>query len=328
MQQLLNPSPTTRTQDQLRSLFGVGERHQTLGRGCRDHVVHAAAQLLDQQPLLRELFVGIAAQPIIGEHVHADQIAPDSAGHTGCPTDQDVAPAPAGDADDDSFAGLPGLADPVYREVGGEGFLDSVGNPQQSQFAQCTKVAGPEVVVQRGVDAFCGIDVSVGHAPPQCFRGHVDQLDLVGATNHGVGNGLALRRSGDLADHIVERFEVLHVDRRDDVDAGVEQELDVLPALLVSRPGRVGVGVLVDQDHARAAAQDGLDIHLLKDSAAIFHCNARHHLEIAELSHCVFSAVGLDDTDHHIGPAFLSALTLAEHRVGLAHSRSSTEVDA
>ncbi len=46
---------------------------------------------------------------------------------------------------------------------------------------------------------------------------------------------------------VVERLEVLDVERRDHVDAGVEQLLDVLPALLVARSGRVGVGVLVDE---------------------------------------------------------------------------------
>ena len=77
---------------------------------------------------------------------------------------------------------------------------------------------------------------------------------------------------------------MLHIDRRDDVDAGVEQQFDILPPLLVARPRRVGVGVLVDQDHAGTTAQDRIDIHLVKDGAAIFDSDARHHLEVAELS--------------------------------------------
>ena len=33
------------------------------------------AELFDQPPLLRKLLVGIAAQPIVGKDVHADEIA-------------------------------------------------------------------------------------------------------------------------------------------------------------------------------------------------------------------------------------------------------------
>ena len=45
--------------------------------------------------------------------------------------------------------------------------------------------------------------------------------------------------AGDLLDDVVHRLEVLDVDGRDHVDPGVEQLLDVLPALLVARPGDV-----------------------------------------------------------------------------------------
>ena len=85
---------------------------------------------------------------------------------------------------------------------------------------------------------------------------HVDELELVGAAHDVVGHGLALRGTGDAQDDVVERLEVLDVQRRDHVDAGIEQLLDVLPTLLVLRAGGVGVRVLVDQHDLRAAGQD------------------------------------------------------------------------
>ncbi len=51
-----------------------------------------------------------------------------------------------------------------------------------------------------------------------------------------------------------------------DVDAGVEQFLDVLPALGVARAGRVGVRQLVDQDQRRLARQRGVEVELARAS--------------------------------------------------------------
>ena len=82
--------------------------------------------------------------------------------------------------------------------------------------------------------------------------------------HHGVGHGLALLDAGDLLDHVVERLEVLDVDRGDDVDAGGEQLLDVRPALGVAGAGDVGVGQLVDQRDLGRPGQHGVEVHLLE----------------------------------------------------------------
>ena len=57
---------------------------------------------------------------------------------------------------------------------------------------------------------------------------------------------------------------MLHVHRRPDVDAGVEQLLDVLPALGVARAGHVRVRELVDEDQPRLARERGVEIELLQ----------------------------------------------------------------
>ena len=90
---------------------------------------------------------------------------------------------------------------------------------------------------------------------PERHRRQVDELELVGAADDLVGDRLALLDAGDLLDDVVQRLEVLDVQRRDDVDAGLEQLLDVLPALLVARAGDVRVRELVDERDLRAAAR-------------------------------------------------------------------------
>ena len=116
------------------------------------------------------------------------------------------------------------------------------------------RLPAAEVVGQRRVDAFGRVHVAVGEPAPQRFRRDVDQLDLVGGAHHLVGHLLLLLDAGDLGDDVVEAFQVLDVDRGDDGDAGVEQLLDVLPALGVLAARGVGVGELVDQHDLRAGA--------------------------------------------------------------------------
>jgi hypothetical protein len=51
---------------------------------------------------------------------------------------------------------------------------------------------------------------------------------------------------------------VLDVERRIDVDAGIEQLLDVVPALRMTRAFGVGMRKLVDENERRAALERGI----------------------------------------------------------------------
>ena len=223
-----------------------------VGDVVADDRVVAAAERLDQQPLLVQRRDARPGQPVAAGDVHGEQVAAGGAGgDAGGPPDQRVALRAAGERDDDALAGLPGGGDAVLLAVALQPLVDAVGQPEQGELAQRGEVAGPEVVRQRRVDLVGRVDVAVRHPPAQRLRGHVDQLDLLGRAHHGVGHGLALRHAGDLLDDVVERLEVLDVDGADDVDAGLEQLLDVLPALRVLRAGHVGVRELVDQRDLR-----------------------------------------------------------------------------
>ena len=71
--------------------------------------------------------------------------------------------------------------------------VDLVGQPQQRQLPQRGEVADPEVVGQGGVDLLGPVDVAVRHPAAQRLGRHVDELDLVGASDHLVGHRLPLR---------------------------------------------------------------------------------------------------------------------------------------
>ena len=119
-----------------------------------------------------------------------------------------------------------------------------------------------------------------------------------------VGHRLALRDAGDPLDHVVERLEVLDVDRRDHVDPGVEQLVDVLPALLVARPGHVGVRELVDQrDLGRRARTASRSISSNVGAAVGRPSRGARPRGRRPARRSWLAAVGLDEADDDVGAA-------------------------
>ena len=244
----------------------VAERADDVGG---DDLVVGAAEVVEELAVAFEQLGRCIGTPVSRPDVDAEEITVAALGHASGPADELFTGRGAGEGDDDSFTGFPGPVDPVLVAVAQQRLVDLVGDPEQRQLPQCAEVPRPEVAGQGGVDPIGGVDVAVRHPPPKGLGGHVDQLDLFGGADDLVGHGLPLLDAGDRFDDVVERFEVLHVDGGDDVDAGVEQFLDVLPSLLVPATGDVGVGELVDERHLRLPGQDCVEVHLLERGTAV-----------------------------------------------------------
>ncbi len=243
------------------------------------------------------------------------------------PTDQRLALAAAGDGDHDALTGLPGVGDLLLRAVATQRHVDLVCQPQQRELAQRRQIAGAEVVAQRGVHPVGRVDVAVRHAAAQRFRSYVGEFDLPGAAHHLVRHGFLLPHAGDRLHHIVEALQVLHVHRRQHVDPGLKQFVDVLPPLFVAGAGRVGVREFVDDGDRGFALQHGIDVHLGQFDPAVAEAPARQHLQPVEQRGGLGSAVVLDEANHHVRTALDPTVRLVEHRVGLADPWRRTEVD-
>ena len=241
-----------------------------------DDLVEGAAELLDERALAVEGARMPRPHAVGIRDVHGDQLAARRArGDARAAPQERLALGPAGEGDDHAFARLPLAVDAVLGAVGLERRVDLVGEPEQRELAERGEVAEPEVVRERGVDALGRVHESAREPVAQRLRGEVDDLDLVGGAQHGVGDRLALGTPGDLQHHVAERLDVLGVHRRDDVDAGVEQFVDVLPALRVPRARRVGVGELVDEGDLGLAGEHRVEVHLLEGHAAVLdRCGA------------------------------------------------------
>src|SRR5262249_3795466 len=125
---------------------------------------------------------------------------------------------------------------------------------------------------------------------------------------------------GDAADDVVEALEVLDVERGVDVDAGVEQLLDVVPALGVARAFDVAVRELVDDDDGGAALESRVEVEFPERGAAVIDLALRQYLEPVEERGGVGASVGLDRADDDVNALGALLARREQHPVGLADS--------
>ena len=205
--------------------------------------------------------------------------------------------------------------------------VDLAGDESQRQVAQGGQVGLGEELLERHRGTFGRIDVAVAHPLPERVRAHVHQLDLVGGPDHLVWDSLADRHVQDRLDRVGDRLDVLDVAGADDLDAGVPDQLDVLPALLPRGARDVVVGELVDKGDGGVAGDDRVGVHLLHGDAAVLDALPRHDLQAVQESGGVAPAVGLYEADHDVGAPVVAAMGLLEHLVGLADAGGHAHVD-
>ncbi len=306
-----------------------GEVDERGGGVVADHLVIRSAERLDERALLGEGPGGARAQAVLRRHVHGEQLAARRPrGDARAAAQQRLALGSAGEGHDHALARLPRPLDAVLRAVALQSGVDLVGQPQQGELAQCREVAEAEVVRQGRVDALGGVHGARGQAIAQRLGCEVDDLDLVGRAHHGIRDRLALHDARDLLDDVVEGGDVLHVDGRDDVDARREQLLDVDPALVVARAGRIGVRELVDEGDLRMPFEHGIQVHLVQRDPAVGDGSPGDDLEPLGLGGGGGASVRLDDGDHDVASLVAEPAALLEHLVRLADARRHAQQHA
>ncbi len=223
---------------------------------------------------------------------------------------------------------MPRLFDAVRRLVPAHLRVDALGRAPQGELTQRDEVS----LTEKALDGARGLlgDVDLAGVEPleELVHGQVDDADLVGLVEDGVGHRLAHAHPGDLRDHVVQALEVLHVERGEDVDARVEQLLHVLPPLHVARSRRVRVGELVDEEQLGLSRERSVEVELVQLDAAVLHLAPREQLQAHEQRPRVVPSVRLHDPDDD---GALLVVDLAarglEHRVGLADAWRGAEED-
>ena len=188
----------------------------------------------------------------------------------------------------------------------------------EGDLAQGPEVGGGEEVEQGRLDPLGRVDLARAKARLERLGGEVHEHDLVGVEQDGVGDRLAHPHLGQLVDAVVEALQVLDVDRRDHVDPGQEQVLDVGVALRMGGAGGVRVRELVHERHLRPSRDDGGSVHLAQRDPAVDDLAGRDHLEPLRHGGGLGAPVGLEPGDDDVLPLGEELVPLLQHRVGLA----------
>ncbi|MFT3684756.1 MAG: hypothetical protein QM783_07460 [Phycisphaerales bacterium] len=147
--------------------------------------------------------------------------------------------------------------------------VDPLGGAAESELAQGGEVGFAEEGVGGRGDLLRNVDLAGAEAVEEGVGREVDEFDLVGLFDDCVRDGLADTDAGDLRDDVVERLDVLDVERAVDVDAGVEAGSHVLPAFFVLNARSVGVGELVDHQQLGFASEGGVQVEFAEVCSAV-----------------------------------------------------------
>ena len=126
---------------------------------------------------------------------------------------------------------------------------------------------------------------------------------------------------------VVQRLEVLDVQRRDHVDPGREDLFDILVALGVRGAGGVRVGELVDQTQLGRAVENRREIHLFERRVPVGHTHQRQPWQpLGQLSG-LSATVCLEQADRDVMTRPHFRLSLEQHAIGLARPGGHPEED-
>ena len=222
------------------------------------------------------------------------------------------------DADQQALGRLPRPLDRALAQMLDHLVVDARRRAPQRELAQRREIAKREEFLLRELCGLRQIDLAVLQPLDQVLGGDVDDDDVVGVAQHDVGHRLANDDAGHPRDDVGETFEMLNVERGPDVDARVEQFLDILPALGMAAVGRVGVRELVDDDEFRPAAQRGVEVEFLDLLALPVDDAPRQDFEAARQRLRLGAAVRFDEADDDVAALLLQRLRALQHRIGLA----------
>ena len=111
---------------------------------------------------------------------------------------------------------------------------------------------------------------------------------------------------------------MLHVHRREHVDAGVEQGTHVFPSLQPRRSRHVRVRKLVDRRHLGMPAKNRVGVHLFETCSAVFDHLSRDGLQSLAQRDRLFAAVRLEIPDHDVDALVFQRVRLREHLIRFA----------
>jgi len=172
------------------------------------------------------------------------------------------------------------------------------------------------------------VDLALFQALDEIVRRQIDQFDGIGAVEHRIRDRLADAHMRDLRDDVVQAFDMLNVDGRVDVDATLQNFLDVEIALGMPAAFGISMREFIDKRDLRAARDDRIEVHLLNRLTAILDLFTWHDFEAFDESLGFLAAVRLDNADDDVVAVLLPRPRGFQHRIRLADAGGGTDEDS
>ena len=232
------------------------------------------------------------------------------------------------DAGQQRRPGFPDCVNRLFDAVRPHVILDAVGRAAQRQFAQGDQVPFAEKIARGAFGLLFLVDLAAFQARQQFVGGDIDQYHFIGQVKYRVRHGFGNPDAGDAADHIVEAFQVLDVHRREDVDAGVQQFFDVLPALRMARTGGIRMGQFIHQNQRRRPLQRAIEVEFADRLAAVLDRLERQHVQPFQHGGGLAAAMRFDHAHQHRAAFAHQLAGGGQHAEGLANAGRGAKIDA
>ncbi len=204
--------------------------------------------------------------------------------------------------------------------------IDRLCGAAKREFAQCRQIRFGKEVRKSARGFLRNIDFPLAQPFDQLVGRDVDNLDL-GIFEDRVGHRFADTHAGEGGDDVVQALDMLDVERRIDVDPGVEQFLDILIAFRVPAARSIRVRKLVDQDQLRPPFEDRVDIHLAKAVSLVIDLATRNDFLPFDKRSGFPATMRFDHTDHDVDPGLALLPAAGQHLPRLAHAGCGAEED-
>ena len=109
-------------------------------------------------------------------------------------------------------------------------------------------------------DFFDAVDFPLSEPCPQSVNRNINIDHFIGAAQKPVGNRFTHFDSGGSFDYVIERFEMLDIDRRHHTDSGFENFQNIFVAFFIFRAFNIGMREFINQNNFRSAFDDFFDV--------------------------------------------------------------------
>ena len=293
---------------------------------ARKHVPRPSERL-GKGARLTHLLGRHARRAIRREDVNDEELATsDSPGDAAATANERGSLRATANGHEDPLARRPRLLDTLLAAVLLETIVDLIGEPQKRELAKRREVPLAEELAERRIHGRGPIHLPLPQPHAQRIGAQVDQLDLLRFAQDRIGNRLVLHVARNVRDHVVEGLKVLNVHGRDDVDARIEQTVNILPALRRRILTVHGMSELVHENDVGLTLDNRRNIKLVIRRAAIAHPPRRNHRQPLKPRGGPRTPVGFNDAYDDVLPALQAVMGLLEHRAGLTYAGGSPQI--